>query len=365
MIGMFFVEGNIWLRIFHWLLLIFVGASTEMIFAFLLQVSTEDATNTIFQDKFIMISSMIAMRLLQFILLTTMKQISKMNVKKVSVKVFLSFIIIPVATFAIMFLIPYIRKVSKTISAWDIILLFFYLLLLLGNIYLFYVFTKYSLMIEGQMLQRVSQIRYEERKQSYDKAEVLDEQYKERIHNIKYYLKQIGIYLQEGQYSKIVDVLSDLQMGIYQEEESLICSNRFLNALLVDYRGQAKKNNVQADIFVEAGFKIEFMREIDIISILGNLLDNALEAAKRCEKGWISVALYMENRGSLVIFRIENNYVGELRNDGARLLTTKENAGSHGIGLQNVKRIVDEYNGYMQQEYENGVYVATVLMSVE
>ena len=215
------------------------------------------------------------------------------------------------------------------------------------------------------MLQRVSQIRYEERKQSYDKAEVLDEQYKERIHNIKYYLKQIGIYLQEGQYSKIVDVLSDLQMGIYQEEESLICSNRFLNALLVDYRGQAKKNNVQADIFVEAGFKIEFMREIDIISILGNLLDNALEAAKRCEKGWISVALYMENRGSLVIFRIENNYVGELRNDGARLLTTKENAGSHGIGLQNVKRIVDKYNGYMQQEYENGVYVATVLMSVE
>ena len=105
------------------------------------------------------------------------------------------------------------------------------------------------------MLQQLSKVRYEERKHSYDKAGVLDEQYKERIHNIKYYMKQIGIYLEGGQYRKIADILSELQLGIYKEEKDLICSNRFLNALLVDYRGVAKKNHVQVDIFVEAGFR--------------------------------------------------------------------------------------------------------------
>ena len=85
-------------------------------------------------------------------------------------------------------------------------------------------------------------------------------------------------------YRKIADILSELQLGIYKEEKDLICSNRFLNALLVDYRGVAKKNHVQVDIFVEAGFNIEFMKEIDVTSILGNLLDNAMEAAKKCEK---------------------------------------------------------------------------------
>ena len=44
------------------------------------------------------------------------------------------------------------------------------------------------------MLQQLSKVRYEERKHSYDKAGVLDEQYKERIHNIKYYMKQITHY---------------------------------------------------------------------------------------------------------------------------------------------------------------------------
>jgi hypothetical protein len=221
-------------------------------------------------------------------------------------------------------------------------------------------------MLEERMLQQLSKVRYEERKHSYDKAGVLDEQYKERIHNIKYYMKQIGIYLEGGQYRKIADILSELQLGIYKEEKDLICSNRFLNALLVDYRGVAKKNHVQVDIFVEAGFNIEFMKEIDVTSILGNLLDNAMEAAKKCEKGLVSIALYMENSGSLSVCRIENNYmVGELRSEGNKLLTTKENPEWHGIGLQNVKRLVEEYSGYIQQEYEKGVYVTTIILPVQ
>lgn len=359
------VQGNIWSRIFHWLLLIFVAASAEMIFSLLLQVSTEDATNLIFQNKFLMVSSILTMKLLQFILLTVIKQVSKIRVKKVSAKVFASFILIPIATFGIMFLIPYIREVRNTISGWDVILLLFYLLLLAGNISLFYVFTRYSQMREEQMLQQLSQVRYEERKHSYGKAELLDERYKERIHNIKYYLKQIGIYLEGGQYGKIEEVLSELQMGIYNEEKDLICSNRFLNALLIDYRGVAKKNHVHTDIFVEAGFKIEFMREIDITSVLGNLLDNAMEAAKKCEKGLVSVSLYMENGGSLAVCRIENNYVGELKREGAKLLSTKEIPELHGIGLQNVKRLVEKYSGFMQQEYEKGIYVTTVILPVQ
>ncbi len=361
-----FVKGNILSRIFHWLLLVVVGMSAEMVFSCLLQISTEDATNKIFHNEFVMISSIMTMKLLEFIFLVIIKQMSKIKVKKVSAKVFASFILIPIATFGVMFLIPYIRDVRGTLSGWDVVLLLFYLLLLTGNIILFYVFTRYSQMLEEQMLQQVSEVRYEERKQSYDKAGALDEQYKERIHNIKYYMKQIGIYLEEGQYKKIADILSELQLGIYKEEKDFICSNRFLNALLVDYRGAAKKNQVQADIFVEAGFHIEFVKEIDITSILGNLLDNALEAAKQCEKGLVSVALYMENGGSLSVCRIENNYVtGGLKSEGNKLLTTKENPEWHGIGLQNVKRLVEKYSGYIQQEHENGVYVTTIILPVQ
>ena len=365
LIGIILVHGNIWSRIYHWLLLDVVTMSGELIFSLLLTVSTEEATNQIFNNEFIMISSILTMKLLEFIFLTIIKQVSQINVKKISAKVFASFILIPISTFGIMFLIPYIRGGKKTLSGWDILLLLFYLLLLVGNIVLFYVFIRYSWMLEEKMLQRLSQVRYEERKQSYDKAGIIDEQYKERIHNIKYYMKQIGIYLESGQYRKIADILSELQLGIHNEEKEIICSNRFLNALLIDYRAEAEKSHVQTDIFVEAGFKIEFMREIDIISVLGNLLDNAMEGARQCEDGKVVIALYMENGGRLAICRIENNYVGELKNEGTRLLTTKENPEFHGIGLQNVKRIVEEYSGYIQHEHGKGIYITTVIFPMQ
>ena len=57
--------------------------------------------------------------------------------------------------------------------------------------------------------------------------------------------------------------------------------------------------------------------------------------------------------------------VGELRSEGNKLLTTKENPEWHGIGLQNVKRLVEEYSGYIQQEYEKGVYVTTIILPVQ
>ena len=186
---------------------------------------------------------------------------------------------------------------------------------------------------------------------------------KEYIHNIKYYLKQIGIYLEEKQYGKIADVLSELQMGIHNEEKEFICSNRFLNIFLADYRRVAKSNHVDIDIFVEAGFKIEFMRETDIV--LGNLLDNAMEAAKQCENGFVSVSFYMENGGSLAVCRVENNYIWELKRVGPKLCSTKETPGLHGIGLQNVRQLVEEYSGFMQQDYKKGTYVTTVILPVQ
>lgn len=194
------------------------------------------------------------------------------------------------------------------------------------------------------------------------REEELDQRYKEYIHNIKYYLKQIGIYLDMGQYKKIAEVLSELQVEIHKEEKDTICSNRFLNALLTDFRNEAVKKDIQADIFVEAGFKIEFVKEQDLIAILGNLLDNALEAAEKCKGGWVSAALYMENGGSFAVCRIENTYAGEIRQKGDRMLTTKTQAERHGIGLQNVKRLIRDYSGYIHQEYEKGIYITTVIL---
>lgn len=355
------VQGNILLRLFHWLIVIAVCMSAELVFFFLLKVSVKLPTNEIYRNHFAMISSIITIKLIEFVILTIIKQISKIQVRKISLKVFGAFIIIPIATIGLTVLIPYIRVGGDEFTLRDVAMIVLYLILLCGNIILFYVFTKYSQLQEQKLLLEISQAKYDERKNWHDKEESIERNYKEKIHDIKYYLKQIGIYLEEGREGKIREVLDSLQMGIHKEEKNIICANHFLNILLGDFKREAEKEKVVTEVFVEAGFKIEFMKEIDITSLFGNLLDNALEAARKCENGKIWIDLYMQNDGNFAVFRIKNTYRGAIIQNDGRFVTTKEEKSIHGIGLRNVNRIVASYNGYIEREYD-GKYFETMVV---
>ena len=87
-VALVFVQGNILLRLFHWLIVIVVCMSAEMVFFFLLKVSVNLPTNEIYKNHFVMISSIIAIKLIEFVILTIIKQISKIQVRKISLKIF-------------------------------------------------------------------------------------------------------------------------------------------------------------------------------------------------------------------------------------------------------------------------------------
>ena len=130
----------------------------------------------------------------------------------------------------------------------------------------------------------------------------MEEKYKEHIHDIKYYLKQIGIYLNDNRLEEIRSVLEELQIGIYREERNVICANRFLNSILVDFKEEAEKNNVRQTYSWRRDLKLKYMREIDITSLFGNLLDNALEAAVKCEHAKICVNAFICKIGATWLF---------------------------------------------------------------
>lgn len=163
-VALVLVQGNILLRLFHWLIVIAVCMSAELVFFFLLKVSVKLPTNEIYRNPFAMISSIITIKLIEFVILTIIKQISKIQVRKISLKVFGAFIIIPIATIGLTVLIPYIRVGGDEFTLRDVAMIVLYLILLCGNIILFYVFTKYSQLQEQKMLLEISQAKYDERK---------------------------------------------------------------------------------------------------------------------------------------------------------------------------------------------------------
>lgn len=83
----------------------------------------------------------------------------------------------------------------------------------------------------------------------------------------------------------------------------------------------------------------------DICLILGNLLENAVEAAERVrKKKYIKIQMKYD-KGNLLIF-LMNSYQGRLiKMKDERLKSTKSDAGNHGVGLPSVYRAAAKYNG--------------------
>lgn len=106
-----------------------------------------------------------------------------------------------------------------------------------------------------------------------------------------------------------------------------------------------------------------FMEEDDIVVVLGNLLDNAIEAIQRVlDDSFIYLDVGLE-KGTLLI-HIENSYDAIVCKDKQRFITRKQDVNLHGIGLQSVNNIVEKYDGVMEIENDNEKFSVDILLYV-
>ena len=131
------------------------------------------------------------------------------------------------------------------------------------------------------------------------------------------------------------------------------------------FKEMALKEHVSIEFFVETGFRIEFMKESDLVAVLGNLLDNALEAAKQCKERKINAVFFMQNQGMLSVICIENSYNGLIYKNGDKFISTKNIQGVHGTGIKSVHNIIDKYNGHMQQDYTDSIFKTVVMIPAD
>ncbi len=357
--------GNLWLKIINGTILTFISAVSEIIMYLLIRLLASVPKDQEFENSFFMVSVMFSSKMIYFILVSFVRQFSKYSNEKLDLKLFGNYIIVPFATYGIVFTIPYTRKDTSGYEVMDIILIIFFIIMLFGNVNLFYMFSKYNKIKEEQMLQEASRAKYAGEKRHYNKLENIDGKYKELLHNINHYLRQIGIYADNNQTDKIKQVLSDLQVEFVKCGKEIICTDIFLNSILSDFKKRVLKENIRIELFVEPGFKTAFIKESDLTVIIGNLFDNALEAAKKCKDGKINVKFFMQNQGMLSVIYIENNYNGLIYENEDGLVSTKKEQGVHGIGIKSVQNITRKYNGYMQQEHSGNTFKTTIIMPIQ
>ncbi|MCX4361507.1 MAG: hypothetical protein OSJ23_09705 [Mucispirillum schaedleri] len=118
-------KGNLWLRIIHSWIVIFISSVSELVVVFFIKPLSNISTNRVFENGFTMVSAMFAAKLIYFILISFTRQFSKYSSGKLDLKLFWNYILIPFAISGIIFVIPYVRIDAKEYTITDIILIVF------------------------------------------------------------------------------------------------------------------------------------------------------------------------------------------------------------------------------------------------
>lgn len=115
---------------------------------------------------------------------------------------------------------------------------------------------------------------------------------------------------------------------------------------------------------VADGKLLDGMSSMDIASLFGNALDNAIEATSKLsdpEKRLIRLALYRQ--GQFVVLRVENYYDSALKTDTeGNLRTTKKDVRSHGFGVKSIRHIVQQYGGEVTIRTKDHWFTLTALV---
>ena len=180
--------------------------------------------------------------------------------------------------------------------------------------------------------------------------------------------EQMRMYRHETQQKNLL-VQSYIEQGKYDKIKEIFCKDKTLteSRTCISKTGNVSMDaliNYKASIAEKYGIRIlldaivpydTVFEDTALYSLLGNLLDNAIEAVINTASEERTIRMQIRTTNNLYV-QMENPYSGELRKKNGQYLTTKSNKEEHGLGLKMVRDIVEKYHGVLDIKDEGSIF---------
>lgn len=189
----------------------------------------------------------------------------------------------------------------------------------------------------------------------YDALSVQINEVRSVRHDVRHFVGALKRLSDEGRYEELNRFLNEYAAKADPSPLPVFCENAVANSILGYYFLRLKERGIPLHCACRIPKQLS-VSDSDLCVVLGNALENALEACGKLENPearFVSVESRTAN-GQLLI-KIANAYNGFLNQTDERYLTTK-NDPYHGIGLQNIKKVVDAYKGFVKTEHNGTVF---------
>lgn len=215
-----------------------------------------------------------------------------------------------------------------------------------------------SMQKEMEAVNAILRRQYEQYNLSKENIEIINRKY----HDLKH---QIAVVRAERNSDKREQYLQEMENDIKMYEAQNKTGNKVLDTILTGKHLYCVQHEINFTCMAD-GMLLDFMNLMDICTIFGNALDNAIECVEKIgdkSKRLIRTAVYSQSK--FLIIRFENYTELELTTKDSLPITTKKDRQYHGYGLKSIRSTVEKYGGSMTVNVKDNWFILRLLIPEE
>lgn len=186
-------------------------------------------------------------------------------------------------------------------------------------------------------------------------------------HDMRHHMTALRCFLENGDTKKAVEYL-DQYLGNCQNQTIMIYSKHpVINMIVSHYAELARERKIPLSVHIQFSDELSpdklAIENVDISVLLGNLLENAINAASKLPVSERDIKLNILQQGNMLAVTVDNSFNGEvLQKDGAYLSTKP---GHSGLGLSSLMDIAEKYYGGTEFRHVNHTFYSSIMLKLD
>jgi sensor histidine kinase regulating citrate/malate metabolism len=182
---------------------------------------------------------------------------------------------------------------------------------------------------------------------------------RETKHDIRHFIGTMSRFAEEGRFDELKEFLKEYGEKTEMKQLPMFCENVVANSIIGYYYLRANESGIPFESRCNIGRQTT-MSDSDICIVLGNALENAVEACRQMnnsETRFVSI-----EAGAIKVqwlLKVKNSYNGQLEIKDERYISSKKSK-SHGLGIRNIEKVAEAYGGFVKIEHDDKEFVLMV-----
>lgn len=212
------------------------------------------------------------------------------------------------------------------------------------------------MLLDKLIAKRVASFENEIMQKYYAEVENMYSKMRGWRHDYRHHIQAMKVHAAHGEYEEIDKYLDMLDDDLTNVETVIKTGNRMADAILNSKLSLAMEREIR--VKAEAQIPVSLnVSELDLCIIIGNLLDNAIDACMELPPEERLIRIYMEMKGNYLYLALTNTAGGQKKKSFA---STKGEG--HGFGISRIDAIVKKYGGYVTRASEDEAFSTEVLL---